>query len=250
MAIAARDFPPLVLASLLMLPAPSYQDVLASLRSYMAPASTDRNMHLVGIMFCQPYSRFAKEAVLPGLRYFHYRSGEHVNFYFAGYRQDYEAAPGEILALALDDGPGWVFSASSLNAFGPSWSVKRHGTTAAAQSSSSQMHGLIQSAVLPTSTSVPPFPSRSNDSNMKGRTQTLESCSNASLHMRRAATELTRRGASAIKQVRHSLETHSRACLFQFYLQLSGKTPRPPITRKKRLAAMMHMHEEWTSPHA
>lgn len=100
-----------------MLTAPSYKDVSSSLHYYMSPGEQGKKVRLVGVMFCQPHSKFAKDEILLGLRYFHYRSGEHVNFYFAGYGQGYEAPPGDILAVAPAEGPGWVFSARAFNDF-------------------------------------------------------------------------------------------------------------------------------------
>ena len=40
---------------------------------------------IVGIVFCQPSSYMSTSELRPSIEYFNYRSGEHVNFYFAGY---------------------------------------------------------------------------------------------------------------------------------------------------------------------
>lgn len=100
-----------------MLAAPSYEDVCLSLRYYMSPSGRQRDVRLVGLVFCQPHSKFTKDEILPGLRYFHRRSGEHVNFYFAGYYEAWEAPPGDVMAVQPADGPGWVFSANAFDAF-------------------------------------------------------------------------------------------------------------------------------------
>jgi len=41
---------------------------------------------LVGLAFTRPESPFVKAELLPHLGYWHYRSGDHVDFHFAGYR--------------------------------------------------------------------------------------------------------------------------------------------------------------------
>lgn len=83
----------------------------------MSPRSRHSDVRLVGLVFCQPHSKFAKEEILPALRYFNLRSGERVNFYFAGYRQGNEAPPGDVMAVPPTDMPGWVFSARDFNGF-------------------------------------------------------------------------------------------------------------------------------------
>jgi len=100
-----------------MLPAQSYEEVCSSLRAYMSASGRNRGVKLVGLIFCQPHTKFSKDEILPGLRYFHYRSGERVNFYFPGYGEGFEAKPGEIMAVPPADGPGWVFNAQTFEQF-------------------------------------------------------------------------------------------------------------------------------------
>ena len=100
-----------------MLPAPSYDDVCSSLRYYMSSSGRQRDVRLVGLVFCQPHSKFTTDEILPALRYFHRRSGEHVNFYFAGYYEAMEAPAGEVMAVPPAEGPGWVFSAQAFDNF-------------------------------------------------------------------------------------------------------------------------------------
>lgn len=83
----------------------------------MSPSGRQRDVRLVGLVFCQPHSEFAKNELLPALGYFNQRSGEHVNFYFAGYVQTSEASPGYVMAIPPADGPGWAFSARAFNGF-------------------------------------------------------------------------------------------------------------------------------------
>ncbi len=83
----------------------------------MSPAGKHKDVRLVGLVFCQPYAKLAKEEILPALRYFHRRSGQHVNFYFPGYYAGWEAPPGDIMAAVPADGPGWIFSADAFDDF-------------------------------------------------------------------------------------------------------------------------------------
>jgi hypothetical protein len=98
-----------------MLTAPTYDEICESLNYYMSPRGHNQRVRLVGIMFCQPHSKFTKEEILPALRYFHFRSGEHVNFYFAGYGQGFDPSPGQVMALSPAEGPGWIFDAEAFN---------------------------------------------------------------------------------------------------------------------------------------
>lgn len=83
----------------------------------MSSSGRNHDVRLIGLVFCQPHSKFAKDEILPALRYFHLRSGEHVNFYFAGYYEAFEARQGDVMAAPPADGPGWGFSAEAFDAF-------------------------------------------------------------------------------------------------------------------------------------
>jgi hypothetical protein len=83
----------------------------------MSSEGRQRDVRLGGLVFCQPHSKFAKDEILPALRYFDCRSGQHVNFYFPGYAKGWEAPAGDVMALAPTDGPGWIFNAQSFNEF-------------------------------------------------------------------------------------------------------------------------------------
>jgi len=100
-----------------MLTAPSYEDVCSSLHSYMSPSGRRRDVRLVGLVFCQPHSKFTTDEILPALRYFHRRSGEHVNFYFAGYYEAWEALAGDVMVVPPAEGPGWAFSPVAFDKF-------------------------------------------------------------------------------------------------------------------------------------
>lgn len=100
-----------------MLPAYSFTDVNNSLRHEMSPTERNRNIKLAGIVFCQPHSKFAKEEILPALRYFHGRSGPCVNFYFVGYYPGQEGHPNDIKVESPIAGSEWIFSPEAFNEF-------------------------------------------------------------------------------------------------------------------------------------
>ena len=83
----------------------------------MSSSGRQKEVRLIGLIFCQPNSRFAKDEIFPALDYFHCRSGEHVNFYFAGYCKAYEARAGDVMVITPANGPGWVFNAKAFNNF-------------------------------------------------------------------------------------------------------------------------------------
>ena len=50
----------------------------------------NRVPRIVGIVFCQPSSDITTKEIQPLLEYYNFRSGKHVNFYFAGYEMSTE----------------------------------------------------------------------------------------------------------------------------------------------------------------
>ena len=67
---------------------------------------------LVGVLFCQPHSKAGKDEILPGLDYFHIRTGRFLDIVCAGY-QPYEAKHG--VPVATVDGQSWGYSAAAFN---------------------------------------------------------------------------------------------------------------------------------------
>lgn len=57
----------------------------ASLRSIEDRVTEQQNSKLIGILFCHPQSRLAKEEILGHLPFFHLRSGGAIDFFCAGY---------------------------------------------------------------------------------------------------------------------------------------------------------------------
>ena len=73
-------------------------------------------VRLVGLLFARPSSQLAKAEVIPNLKYFHHRSGEHINFYLAGYREGW-APEGDDEVVGKAEIHEWIFSDSKFNAF-------------------------------------------------------------------------------------------------------------------------------------
>jgi len=71
----------------------------------------ERNSKLVGILFCHPESKMAKEEIIGYLPYFHLRSGEAVDFFCVGYGaywpKDHYADQKSVVKIKETD---WLFS--------------------------------------------------------------------------------------------------------------------------------------------
>lgn len=71
---------------------------------------------LVGILFCHPKSPIGEKELIPHLDYFHQRSGNFVDFFYAGYGASWpEDHCIEHDPVVTIDGTGWLFSAKSYN---------------------------------------------------------------------------------------------------------------------------------------
>jgi len=97
-----------------VIPTISFAQVCNDLASYFRKG---RGVRLVGLVFCRPQARLAREEIIPSLLYFHYRSGEHCNFYFGGYHQGREARINETLIGSQGDSLDWIFSERDFNKF-------------------------------------------------------------------------------------------------------------------------------------
>ena len=53
---------------------------------------TEQWSKLIGILFCQPGTKLAREEIIPNLDYFYYRSGVFVDFFCAGYSAQWDAS--------------------------------------------------------------------------------------------------------------------------------------------------------------
>jgi hypothetical protein len=71
---------------------------------------------MVGIAFARPHSPLSKAEIIPQLNDWHYRSGNHIDFYFAGYTYHHPLVPGYI-EVPIPGGEPWLYSAERFNAF-------------------------------------------------------------------------------------------------------------------------------------
>jgi hypothetical protein len=106
-----------------MVPAVNYEDVCRQVasssyrddRGNESPELTTK-VTMVGLLFARPDAPLAKAEIIPGLKYFHHRSGEHINFYCAGFAEGW---PGDHHGFTYVDADirDWVFSDGKFNEF-------------------------------------------------------------------------------------------------------------------------------------
>jgi len=77
------------------------------------PSSRTR---MLGIVFARPSSSLAKSEIIPQLNDWHYRSGEHIDFFFAGYTYPHPIVPGYI-EVAIPGGDPWLYSSERFDVF-------------------------------------------------------------------------------------------------------------------------------------
>lgn len=102
-----------------MVPAWDYSQVCRELNGafqYRYEKNGFAGVRMVGLLFAPPEARLARDEITPGLRYFHYRSGDNIDFFCAGYRR-YGEDPGPEEKAVTDDDPPWVFNLWLYNQF-------------------------------------------------------------------------------------------------------------------------------------
>lgn len=72
------------------------------------------NVRMVGILFAPAEVRLARDEIVSSLDYFHHRSGNHIDFFCAGYSR-YGFTPGE--RPVTTDEPPWMFSLDAYHRF-------------------------------------------------------------------------------------------------------------------------------------
>jgi len=85
-------------------------------RNAMAKINTKiKGRKLVGVMFCNPHSKYCQNEILNHLNYFHHRSGENINFFCCGYGADWpdDKFPDQVVVTTVD-GAEWSYSDQSL----------------------------------------------------------------------------------------------------------------------------------------
>ena len=95
----------------------SYNQILDQLTaSYSLSFSKGRipPVRMVGILFARPNSLLASKEIVPNLDHFHYRSGEHIDFFCAGYGADDPRDPDRGSQISVGD-VGWKFNDNRFN---------------------------------------------------------------------------------------------------------------------------------------
>lgn len=124
-----------------MLPAFSYEELCRTLSGrfqYLHQKGRTDSIRLVGVLFASPTSSVGKSDILPRLDDYHHRSGEHIDFFCAGYGAYWP--PGwiqdeEVVARTTDPVTGlttkWLYSAkysndlrAEIQRLAPSWQFR------------------------------------------------------------------------------------------------------------------------------
>jgi hypothetical protein len=102
-----------------MQPAMSFEELISDLTEDFqskGEASSIARVRMIGIVFARPNSPLARREILPQLNDWHHRSGNHINFYFAGYTY-YHPITSEYLKVQIPGGKPWLYSAERFEAF-------------------------------------------------------------------------------------------------------------------------------------
>jgi hypothetical protein len=79
------------------------------------PVTRQRWSKLIGILFCMPMSPLGREEILPGLDYFHRRSGSFVDFFCVGYGAYWPDAVPKVSVVATIGDTRWLYSVEMFN---------------------------------------------------------------------------------------------------------------------------------------
>ncbi len=77
--------------------------------------SSSDHVRMVGIVFARPSSSLAKSEIIPALADWHHRSGDHVDFFFAGYHQ--HALLPDLIPVPIPGIGEWGYSPEVFNSF-------------------------------------------------------------------------------------------------------------------------------------
>lgn len=105
-----------------MVPAVSYEDICSSIASlsygdhgWNDPPEATNKVVMVGLLFASPHAPLAKTEIIPRLNYYHHRSGEHINFFCAGYAEGWPGKQIDGRTYDKTEKEGWVFSDEKFN---------------------------------------------------------------------------------------------------------------------------------------
>jgi hypothetical protein len=98
-----------------MQPAIDFKDLIDSLTDRFK-FGTSKRVRMVGLVFATPNSPLSKAEIIPQLNDWHYRSGDHIDFYFAGYTYPRSPVDGYVEVM-IPGGQSWLYSAERFDAF-------------------------------------------------------------------------------------------------------------------------------------
>jgi len=76
------------------------------------------NVKLLGLFFCRPDNKLAREEILPSLAYYHHRSGKNIDFFFAGFDKVLAHDVSDIVVSSgIQAKPEWFFDHDSFHGF-------------------------------------------------------------------------------------------------------------------------------------
>lgn len=102
-----------------MQPAIDLEDLACSLRErfkYGYEGDPSTRARMIGIVFARPNSPLTKAQIIPQLNDWHYRSGNHIDFYFAGYAYPHPVVAG-YAEVPIPGRDPWLYSAERFNSF-------------------------------------------------------------------------------------------------------------------------------------
>lgn len=91
-----------------------------------------RHVRMVGVVFARPNSPLTKAEIVPQINDWHYRSGDHIDFFFAGYTAPHPPVAGYV-EVAIPGSEPWLYSAERFDAFRKEFESRttwRHGGSA------------------------------------------------------------------------------------------------------------------------
>ncbi len=94
-----------------MQPALSYDELISgiSYRFQSSDGEPANQVRMVGIVFARPNSPLAKAEIIPQLNDWHFRSGQHIDFFFAGYTYPHPIVSGYV-PVAIPGREDWLYS--------------------------------------------------------------------------------------------------------------------------------------------
>src|SRR5437762_1386621 len=100
-----------------MSPALTYNELIDSLsQRFQRKDAPDRHVRMTGIIFARPNSPFAKAEIIQQIPDWHYRSGEHIDFFYGGYTYPHEPVPGYV-SVSIPGHQDWLYSSELFNQF-------------------------------------------------------------------------------------------------------------------------------------